>query len=111
MRSKVDIQFPAVSYLKISVSWARHLVVTCSRFIAVIYFINPLHAPAVSFLSLFFDPEDGSDIFLLNVGWFSTVYTARSFIPQVRTLHSHCFENLEPYTFVHVVLETLIWYP
>jgi hypothetical protein len=28
------------------------------------------------FHGLFFDPEDGGDIFLLNVGWLATDYTA-----------------------------------
>jgi hypothetical protein len=27
-------------------------------------------------LTLFFDPEDGGDMFLINVGWLSTDYTA-----------------------------------
>jgi hypothetical protein len=37
---------------------------------------------------LFFDPKNGGDMFLRNVGWFSTDYTA--FI-------SHRCENLKPY--------------
>jgi hypothetical protein len=30
----------------------------------------------VIFLGLFFDPEDGSDVFLQNVGWLSLDYMA-----------------------------------
>jgi hypothetical protein len=35
---------------------------------------NFLHAGIL--LGLFFNPEDGSDMFLRNVGWLSTDYTS-----------------------------------
>jgi hypothetical protein len=44
-------------------------------------------------LSLFFDPEDGGDMFPWNVGWLSTDYMAN--IPEDDTLHNHCCENLK----------------
>jgi hypothetical protein len=49
------------------------------------FYINPIFLEAYCtayymlhsgfFVSVFFDPEDGSDIFLRNVGWLSTDYT------------------------------------
>jgi hypothetical protein len=39
------------------------------------------------------DPEDQSNMFLRNVGWFSTDYAA--YIPEDRILHNHRCENLK----------------
>jgi hypothetical protein len=43
-------------------SWGNQELATCSH--------------AGFWLSLFFDPEDGGDTFLRNVGWLSTDYMA-----------------------------------
>jgi hypothetical protein len=42
-----------------------------------------------SLLGLFFDPEDGGDVFLRNVGWFSTGYTG--LYPKRQTFSNHHF--------------------
>jgi hypothetical protein len=39
-----------------------------------------------------FDPEDEGDIFLRNVGWLSTDYTA--LYPKNSTVHKYRYENL-----------------
>jgi hypothetical protein len=44
-------------------------------------------------LDLFFDPEDGGDMFLRNVCCLSTDYT--SYIPEDITLYTHRYENLK----------------
>jgi hypothetical protein len=46
-------------------------------------------------LCSFFDPEDGSYMFLRNVGCFQR--TKRGVIPQDSTLHNHRCENLKSY--------------
>jgi hypothetical protein len=46
-------------------------------------------------LGIFFDPEDGGDIFLRNIGWLSMA-TLR-YIPEDSILHNHCCENLKSY--------------
>jgi hypothetical protein len=40
-----------------------------------------------------FDPEDGRDMFLRNVGFLSTDYTG--YIPEDRSLHNHRCENVK----------------
>jgi hypothetical protein len=45
-------------------------------------------------LSLFFDPEDGGDMFLRKVG---LQRTTPHYIPEDRTLHNHRCENLGSY--------------
>jgi hypothetical protein len=50
----------------------------------------------VSCSAYFFDPEDGGDIFLRNVGGHSTDYLL-GYIPQDGTLHNHRCENLKSY--------------
>jgi hypothetical protein len=45
---------------------------------------------------IFFDPEDGGDIFLRNVG--ATQQTTRRHITEDDTLHNHPCENLKSYT-------------
>jgi hypothetical protein len=62
----------------------RHLIATCFS------------------LHLFFDIEDGGDMFLRNVGWLSTAYSA--LYPRDRTLHNHRSENLKSYTDFHKIL-------
>jgi hypothetical protein len=49
-------------------------------------------------LGLFFDTENGGDMFFRNVGWLSTDYTA--LYPRDRTLHSHSCEKLKSYNFI-----------
>jgi hypothetical protein len=44
---------------------------------------------------LFFDPEDGGDMFLWNVGWLST--TTWRYIPEDWSVHNHHCENLKSY--------------
>jgi hypothetical protein len=46
-------------------------------------------------LSLFFDSEDGDNMFLWNVGRFQQ--TIWRYIPEDSTLHNHCCENLKCY--------------
>jgi hypothetical protein len=46
-------------------------------------------------LGLFFDPEDEGDMFLRNVGWLSTDYTALY-------LHNHRCENPKSYTLYYL---------
>jgi hypothetical protein len=46
-------------------------------------------------LSLFFDPEDGNDMFLLNFVWLSMDYMVLH--PEDRTLHNHWCENFKSY--------------
>jgi hypothetical protein len=57
-------------------------------------------------LGLFFDIEDGSNMFLRNVGWLLT--TRRRYIPEEITLHNHRCENLKSYinsvSYVHPFL-------
>jgi hypothetical protein len=43
-------------------------------------------------LGLFFDPEDGRDMFIRNVCWPSREYT-----PEDSALHNHRCENLKSY--------------
>jgi hypothetical protein len=45
--------------------------------------------PAGFLLGLFFDLEDGGDMFLQNVGYFQR--TTRHYIPEARTLRSYYF--------------------
>jgi hypothetical protein len=45
----------------------------------------------ISCLPYFFDPEDGGDMFLRNIGWLITDYAA--IYPQDGTLSSHSCEN------------------
>jgi hypothetical protein len=52
-----------------------------------------LHAGLL--LGLFFDPEDGADMFLRNVGWHPK--ETRRFIPENGGLHKHRLENLNLY--------------
>jgi hypothetical protein len=47
-------------------------------------------------LSLFFDHENGGDMFLRNIGWLSTDYTA--LYPR---RYDHCRKNLKSYIHVH----------
>jgi hypothetical protein len=47
-------------------------------------------------LGLFFEPEDGGDIFLWEVGWFFQRTTWH--IPEDKTLHNHRCENLKFFT-------------
>jgi hypothetical protein len=47
-------------------------------------------------LGLLFDPKDGGNMFLWNVSWLSTMW---HYIPEDRTLHNHCCEDLESYLF------------
>jgi hypothetical protein len=47
------------------------------------------------FLGLLFDPECAGDMFLLNVGWFSTNCRTLRCIPEGITLHSHLCENFK----------------
>jgi hypothetical protein len=49
-------------------------------------------------LGLFFDPEDGGDMFLRNKDWLST--TKRRYIPEDGTLHNHRCENLKSYKLI-----------
>jgi hypothetical protein len=58
-------------------------------------------------LGLFFNPEDGGDMFLRNVGWLSTDYTAR-YIPEDRTLHEHRCENLKSHIHKPVQLQVCV---
>jgi hypothetical protein len=51
---------------------------------------------------LFFDPEDGGDMFLRNVGWLSTVYMR--YIPEDSTFHNHRCEYLKSYIIVVVTV-------
>jgi hypothetical protein len=46
-------------------------------------------------LGLFFDQEDGGDIFLLIFGWL--LRTAWHYIPEYSSLHSQYYENLKSY--------------
>jgi hypothetical protein len=56
---------------------------------------KPAQLAACWFLAgLFSDPENGGDMFLRNVGWLSTDYTA--LYPR-RFLHNHRRENLKSY--------------
>jgi hypothetical protein len=48
------------------------------------------------FLGLFFNPEDGSDMFLRNTGRLSTDYMM--LYSRNRTLHNYCCENLKSHT-------------
>jgi hypothetical protein len=60
--------------------------------------------PACSLVcwTYFFDPEDGGDMFLRNVGWNSTDY--RASYPRNDTLHSICPPNKFIYYFKVVKL-------
>jgi hypothetical protein len=59
------------------------------------------------FLVLYFDPEDGGDIFLQNVGRLlpdcTTLYPIRQ---NGRALHSHCCESLRS-SILYIVLQTM----
>jgi hypothetical protein len=50
----------------------------------------------VFLLDLFFDPEDGGDIFFRNIDGFQR--TTRFYAPEDRTLHNYSCENLKFYT-------------
>jgi hypothetical protein len=49
-------------------------------------------------LGLFFDSENGGDMFLRNVGWLSTDYA--TIIREDRTRRNHLGENLKPFTLI-----------
>jgi hypothetical protein len=53
----------------------------------------------VSCSAYFFDPEDGGDMFLRNVGW---QRTTRRYIPEDGALHSRRCESLKYYTIIIV---------
>jgi hypothetical protein len=59
-------------------------------------FCCPHALPLVSCSTYFFDPEDGKDLFLRNVGWHLTDYTA--LYPRRCTLHNLRCDNLKSYT-------------
>jgi hypothetical protein len=48
------------------------------------------------FLLGFFYPEDGGNMFLQKSVDFQ--WTAQHYIPEDKSLHNHCCENLKPYT-------------
>jgi hypothetical protein len=51
----------------------------------------------ISLLGLFFDLENGGDMFLRNFGRLST--DCRALYPEERILHNHLFENFRSYNF------------
>jgi hypothetical protein len=55
-----------------------------------------VRAGGSALLGLFFEPEDGGDMFLQNIDWLSVDYAAL-YIPEDGTLHNHCYENLKSY--------------
>jgi hypothetical protein len=75
----------------------------------VIWDITPISAchriHADFLLGLCFDPEDGGDMVLRNVGWFAEI--KRRYISEDITLHNHRFENLKSYILFNVIQATL----
>jgi hypothetical protein len=64
-----------------SILWNMNLHYSVDRCPPLVLFLSHMNVLATCFhagflLNLFFDPEDGGDMFLRNVGWHSTDYTA-----------------------------------
>jgi hypothetical protein len=98
------------AFLHLIVTWVLSILFCMQRSQKSIYFmyISLCLPPAcllVSFWTYFFNPEDGGDMFLRNVGW---QRTTRRHIPDDDTLHN-CFyigskyptaEKLQFYTYI-----------
>jgi hypothetical protein len=59
-------------------------------------------------IGLFFNPEDGGNIFLRKVG-FDFAQTTRRYIPEDRTLHNHRCENLKFNKDIRVSSKKILW--
>jgi hypothetical protein len=55
-------------------------------------------------LGILFNPEDGCDIFLQNIIWFSADYIGTIFW-MVWSLHNHCYENLKSCIWLFVCIQ------
>jgi hypothetical protein len=58
-------------------------------------------------LGLFFNPEDGGNMFLRNFGWFSTDYTALYPRRWYSLYYLHLQSSVDPYILVRFILHTI----